>query len=96
MVTMISVMPHPSEKAPVPMLTMIGTAWIQMMEKANFVPDKIVKVPASEAGAKQVELHQSSAPAAPPVPIPATLITMHNGATLMVQEAMDQIKGMIG
>ena len=79
------------------MLTMLGTAWIQMMEKADFIPEKL-STPKVGMGEKPVELHQSSAgvPIAPAAPVIATKITMHNGATLMVQEAMDQIKGMIG
>jgi hypothetical protein len=97
MITMITVKPFPSEKIPEPMPVMLGTSWIQMIEMADFVPDKpaVVPMPKAESGDKPVELHQPAAPLVPHPPVMRTKITMHNGAPLWVQDTMAEIKAMM-
>ena len=95
MVSMIYVNPSPSDKIPAPSPIMIGTAWVQMIETADFVPDKPNKVAAApKAGSsdKPVELHDAAPIGAP---VMRTKITMHNGTVLWVQDTMDTIKALM-
>jgi hypothetical protein len=100
MTPMVTVKPMASEKVPMPNPVMIGTAWIQMIENADFVPETPKsqgttgdpkKAPESEGTGTPVVIHQAAA-----VPVTRTKVTMHNGAELFIEGSVLELAGMMG